>query len=403
MVWGRIKRIFRRDDYGAILIEGSNQGDFGENSAYDPSVVRKGDSIKWVEAADNSWGVRVLDVRPVTHNMLLVTGNRHQASNAVSWRGDDGTSFIEEEPPVNRLIQANLRFPIDRILAEGVLFIPDEMEHKWALFYHRGEIICVSSWLRQVFVVARVEGQDSHVAITEVRGTFGTEDEAPEFTVRVLDYLLRSHTLDIEYPAPLPADMEWTPQRAAEWCMFRFGNRASFATPHQIVRQDPDTPLRTHSLLHIAAARGDVPSIEAAIADGVPIDLLARDGLAPLHWAMQGENPAITNLLLERGSPVDIRSIAGETPLMSAVQNAGIGNVTILLNHGADANARDQRGGTALHRAVELGHLDMLRSLLDSGASQDIEALGHTPRSIAEARGWKEIVALLDEYIAGVS
>ena len=193
MVWEKIKAIFRRQDDGTYLIQ---------NSAYDPSVAQKGDSIKWLEAAGNSWGVRVLDVRPVTHTMLLLTGNQQMASNAVSWRADDGTSFIGEEPPVTRIVETNLRFPIDRRLADGVLFVPDEMEHKWALFYHRGEIICVSSWLRQVRVVARVEEHDSQIEITAVRGTFVAEDEDPEFTVRVLDYLLRSHALETEYPAP---------------------------------------------------------------------------------------------------------------------------------------------------------------------------------------------------------
>ena len=374
MVWEKIRRIFRRHA-----------------------------DINWLEAVDNPWGVRVLDVRPVTLNMILVSENRQHASNAVSFGQDDGTSFIGEEPPVNRLIEANLVFPIDRRLADGVLFVPQEMEHKWALFYHRREIICVQSWLRQVQAVARVEEHQDHLEVTDVRGTFGAEDEDPELTVRVLDYLLRSHALDTVYPAPLPGGMEQKPRGAAEWCMFMFGNRASFATPHQIVRQGPATPLRTNSLLHIAVARGDEPAVEAQIAAGVPIDLLAGDGLAPLHWALARDDPAIMTLLLKHGSPVDVISSEGATPLMLAVQAASIDQASFLLDHGADVNARDQRGGTSLHRAVEMGHLDVLRVLLDRGASPNIEALEHTPRSFAEERGEAEIVALLDEYDASAS
>lgn len=218
--------------------------------------------------------------------------------------------------------------------------------------------------------------------------------------MRVLDYLSRSHALDTEYPAPLLAGMERKPRTAAEWCMFMFGNRASFATPHQIVRQNPDTPLRTISLLHVAAARGDVPMIEAKIADGMPIDLLDGHGFAALHLAMVRDDTAITTLLIERGSPVDLRSSDGGTPLMLAAQSASINNVSFLL---ADVNARDQRGVTSLHRAVEMGHLDVLRVLLDRGASPNPEALGQTPRSFAEARGKAEIVALLDEHNASAS
>ena len=209
--------------------------------------------------------------RPITLTMLSTSSDPRCASNAVSFGQDDGTSFIGQEPPVARRVDASLRFPIDRVLADGVLFIPREMEHKWALFYHRREIICVRSWLRQVQAVARVEEHGDHVLITAVRGSFGAEDEQPAFTVRVLDYLLRSHALGAEYPAPLPAGVENDPNAAAMWCMSMFGNRVSFATPHQLDRREPDTLLRTHSLLHIAVARRDVPAIEASLAAGTPI------------------------------------------------------------------------------------------------------------------------------------
>ena len=117
MVWERLKRIFGRGEV----------------------------EICWVEAADNPWGVRVLDVRPVTHSMILVSRDEQHAVNAISWSTDDGSTFIGEEPSVTRIVETNLRFPIDRVLAEGVLFAPADMDQKWALFYHGGKIICVDS------------------------------------------------------------------------------------------------------------------------------------------------------------------------------------------------------------------------------------------------------------------
>ena len=192
MAWERSKRIFRRQ---------------GDNLQQIPDIC-------WLEAADNPWGVRVLDVRPLTLTMGSWSKNPKCASNAVSFGQDDGTSFIGQEPPVARIVEARLRFPIDRLLADGVLFAPREMEHKWALFYHHGQIICVRSWRRQVQAVARVEQHQDHVDITQIRGTFGAEDEEPAFTIRVLDYLLRSHALDTVYPAPLPVGEEKDPKMA---------------------------------------------------------------------------------------------------------------------------------------------------------------------------------------------
>lgn len=131
----------------------------------------------------------------------------------------------------------------------------------------------------------------------------------------------------------------------------------------------------------------------------MPIDLLAADGLAPMHWALASKEPAVMALLLHRGAQVDVRSAEGATPLMNAVQARSPGKASFLLGRGADANARDHRGFTALHRAAEMGLADIVRLLLDHGAAPDPAVAEHTPRSFAQARGHEDIVALLDAHI----
>lgn len=275
------------------------------------------------------------------------------------------------------------------------------MEHKWALYFHRGQIICIRSWTHRVEVLADARIDGEFLEITTVRGTFVFEDEEPEFTVRVLDFLLRSHALDMIYPVPLPpgplpSGIEQDLQQAAIWCMSCFGNRAHFATSYPVVDSPPKHPLRTHSLLHIAVARGDTARVKELLDAGMPADLLARDGLAPIHWTLTRDDPAMLSLLLEYGSPVDVRSAEGATPLMNAVQSRQIEKVANLLDHGADPNAADERGFTALHRAAEMGEREIVRLLLDRGASPYLEAQGHTPRSLAAARDEVAIVELLD-------
>ncbi len=183
--------------------------------------------------------------------------------------------------------------------------------------------------------------------------------------------------------------------------MSQFGNRAYFATTHAVCGEPPEQPLRTHSLLHIAVARGDSARARRLLDAGVPIDLLARDGLAPLHWALARPDRTMLRLLLERGCPVDVRSDEGATPLMSAAQGRSLDSVVLLLDQGADPDAADHRGFTALHRAAEMGERDIVRALLERGASAHVEAAGHTPRSLAAARGEDAIVALLDRERGG--
>jgi hypothetical protein len=328
--------------------------------------------------------------------MLSSSRDQRCAENALSFRKDDGTGFIGVAPHVARRVPAGLRFRVDRTLADGALFLPEEMEEKWALFFHRGQIVCVRSWTRQVEAVADARVAGDFLEVTAIRGALGPEDEEPPFSVRVLDFLLRSHALDMVYPAPLPPGLEQDPASAALWCMSWFGNRAHFATPQPLPEVPPEQPLRTHSLLHIAVARGDVAGVRRFLDAGVPADLLARDGLAPLHWALAREDTALLGVLLERGSPVDVRSSEGATPLMNAAQARSVEKVTFLLDHGADPNAADGRGFTSLHRAAEMGEREIVRMLLDRGASPHPEAQGHTPRSLAASRGEVAIVELLD-------
>ncbi|MFI5105628.1 MAG: hypothetical protein ACHP79_11960, partial [Terriglobales bacterium] len=101
----------------------------------------------------------------------------------------------------------------------------------------------VRSWTRQVHAVAVVAARDGYVEITEIQGAFVDTEEEPAFTVRVLDFLLRSHALGVLYPAPLPPGKEESPQDAALWCFHMFGNRVWCATHQPVEWEMPEKPL----------------------------------------------------------------------------------------------------------------------------------------------------------------
>ena len=354
--------------------------------------------VKWINPEDNPWRIPLLDLRPFTLNMLSTSLDPQYATNAISFLNEDGTSFIGQKPRNSRKIKAKLRYKFDRYLADGVLFVPKQMEEKWALFYHKGTIICVRSWTRQVQVVASIELYKDSLEIIEITGMFGPENEPSELTIRLCDYLLRSHALQMDYPVPLPTNIQNDPDTSTMWCFSMFGNKALFATPNKFDRLVPERPLRTHSLLHIATARGDISAIKKYLAAGIPVDLLAGDGLAPLHWALVPDSTEIMMILLKNGTSVDVRSDAGATPLMNAAQSGNLKKVSFLLDHGADVNAHDMRGFTSLHRAAEVGYVEILKLLLEHGAEIEPIAQGFTPRMLAEKNNRKEIIDFLDLF-----
>lgn len=200
--------------------------------------------IPWIEAADTPWGVRVLDVRSVTQAMLSTSADPQCAANALSFDHDDGSAFEQAGPLVQREIGAMIPYRVEGPLADGALFRPQVMEHKWAIFHRQSRIFFVRSWTREVHVVARVASREGGVQITRLNGVFTDEDESPLFTTMVADFLLRSHALGMVYPAPLPEGMETSPQQAALWCFHMFGNRALCATHEIIPVHLPEQPLQ---------------------------------------------------------------------------------------------------------------------------------------------------------------
>ena len=353
-------------------------------------------NIPVIPPAQNPWGIPVVDIRAVPQRLQFYSTDRDCAQNAISFGKEDGLVFSNDTLESESAISAELAYRIDRVLAPGPLFAPREMEDKWALFFHNQRIICVRSWTRKTTVVGEVKASANQiVTVSAIRGKFVREDEPPDFTRRAFDFLTRTHALRSEFPAPVLPEWQPSAKDTALACFSAFGRAAHFAASDPVAATIPETPLRTHSLLHIAVARGDAPAVAAHLAAGIPVDLIAADTLTPLHWALARPDTEMLELLLRHGSPIDARSSEGATPLITACQNVPTQQIEFLLSRGADPNATDLRGFTALHRAAEGGRADVVRLLLSHGANPSVEAHSYTPLKFAEMRGHHEVVNLL--------
>ena len=347
---------------------------------------------RWIEAADNRWRVRVLDVRPRTLGSLSMSADPQMAANAVSYGGETGKSFASEEPVVDRHVAGSLRFRAPSILVDGALFIPREMEDKWALFVHGGALIVVRGWQRKVFLRATLRTKDGFVDVCQVRGAIWNDEEPPEYTLQALDFLLRTHALRLLWPAPLLHSDQASDEQLAIQCMSGFGRQASYACIHAPARDVPKRPLRTMSALHLAVMRKDLAGAQAALAAGVPVNQPDPFGASPLQYV--AEPGSLLDLLVERGADANLAADDGTTPLMAATQSRRSALVSALLALHARADDVDARGFSALHRAAEMGQADIIHSLLAHGADPDRVAAGeHTPRTLARARGHESLLS----------
>ncbi len=161
--------------------------------------------------------------------MLSTSQDPQMATNAISYGAEDGTFFWGQKPNSNRTISSNIVLPIDGVLAPGVLFTPNTMEHKWAIYFDGEFLIFIRSWLRQVFVIAKTSQQNDHLFIENIIGEF-TEGETNEFSNSFLNFLLISHSIGQIVPAPLLKEFETNTRNAVLWAFSSYGNMAHIGT-----------------------------------------------------------------------------------------------------------------------------------------------------------------------------
>lgn len=154
-----------------------------------------------------------------------------------------------------------------------------------------------------------------------------------------------------------------------------------------------------HTLLHIAAAYGQVQICSLLLATGFDIDIRNRSNASPLHvsgnalvsavllahgatvWSLDENwwtplhmsaaygDISMCKTLLEAGSSLKARTNQGETPLHLAVESNTGEMVLFLIQAGVPLEACDKSGQTALHWAAKRSHPLLCNILLEAGAN----------------------------------
>jgi ankyrin len=178
----------------------------------------------------------------------------------------------------------------------------------------------------------------------------------------------------------------------------------------RLVRANPEflegrDPSSQYTLLHWAAARGDVPVMRVLLAAGADVNAAIRDerderradvGLTPLHVATQAGNVEAVRFLLRHGAQLQGRDTSDNTPLHLACQAGDAPMAALLLEAGAEVSARNGVGNQPVHLAAGTGDAALLRLLLQHGASAIIAGqYDYVPLHRAAAIGSPGAVELL--------
>ena len=189
--------------------------------------------------------------------------------------------------------------------------------------------------------------------------------------------------------------------------------------------------------LFAAAARGDAAEIARLAAGGADVNAREAYGRTPLHVATFGRHHEAINALARARANLDLKESDRYDAVTVAAVADDVATLKLLLQLGASAKQITSRyDGTALIAAAHLGHDEVVRMLIAAGAPLDhvnnlnwtaliesivlgqggrrhvatLEALvraganvnladrnGQTPLQLARQRGFRAMVAILEQ------
>jgi hypothetical protein len=134
--------------------------------------------------------------------------------------------------------------------------------------------------------------------------------------------------------------------------------------------------------LHLAAARGAVPILQALIVSGADVNATADGeqgmGRTPLDSALFEDQVDAVKLLIAGGAKLDAADQTGWQALHYAAHHRATRSMPLLIavakqqKLSIDVRAMGRRGETPLMKAAEMNHLEGIRLLVQAGASVDM-------------------------------
>lgn len=159
-----------------------------------------------------------------------------------------------------------------------------------------------------------------------------------------------------------------------------------------------------------AVIQADDDMVASAIRDGADVNVVGRDGMTPLMWAIIKDSPRGFGLLVKNGADVSVAAFrkveAGKSPSVAELAS-GAENPSFLremLANGADPNQKCRAiDGTLIFAAVWHRRTESLRLLVDAGADIEIRnKQRETPVQMANSTGDYEMMWQLVEAGADI-
>jgi hypothetical protein len=145
-------------------------------------------------------------------------------------RTSQGEQLHHQQLPTRLPTPPGLQYPFSGASQpHGPVFKASAMEDKWDLYNCDGWLYFVRSWTGEPHYVARIVWDAAAWSIAEVSQAESVQAEAA-WSVRAVDYLIKSHLYNLAAPHPLRTDFRGDDHRLAVASFADFGRRAHYGT-----------------------------------------------------------------------------------------------------------------------------------------------------------------------------
>ena len=189
------------------------------------------DHVRWLPAADNPFGVDVLDCSTFAQSMVATTSSAEVAARFGQLRLSSGEHCRGREPADAVVTECHLQYPSERN-QDGPIFKAEQMEDKWDLYLFEEHLYFTRSWTGDLVYKARIVFEDSRAVVTEIRARH--EPARSVDPVGAVDFLVKSHIYDLIAPHPLPGTDGLSLTDLAGWSFACYGRRGLFATTSDV-------------------------------------------------------------------------------------------------------------------------------------------------------------------------
>jgi len=192
--------------------------------------------LRWIEASDNPFGIRVLDCRSVALGLTSTTGDMAVAQRFLELRSSLGTEYLGQMPSNAIEAECDLNYPSGGgHSSDGPLFIAGEMEDKWNIYLHAGCLYFARSWTGILVSRARLKLVGAFAYVDRIDVDRHTADD-PDVAIGHVDYLIKSHIFDKIAPHPVPKKVDPIEREIALYSFSLYGRRGQFASYEDTTR-----------------------------------------------------------------------------------------------------------------------------------------------------------------------